>query len=465
MSEVEPRVGHDLDDRLDYWLDILIDRYRERSFAPRQPEEWWQLLLSYLREACRHTDDPLDAWHEGLLELAVAALTACDQLAAPATPGHSNDPDVIVALAYWAARDHIKAEKWTTNNPDEWAGNLLILQVRTKRAFQTLEDPLAVQLIAPQLSSIAGGALLAAAATTPPRRLDVELADAAAPQVMYAHERYLQDIEDGYRHWAHGREGHRQWGIPVADDIETALPSGWGHTISDLVPAARRHEHHLSAKSSQTLLLGTFGIAQILDPTLAWLERSFGIRLPGAQLELEVDVRPDLLNEHPRVTQLDALVESDNALFCLEAKWTESHLGTCSCGEAARARGECLPRVRARPTYWEASEACLGLDTTTAPCQLGAAYQAVRVIAAARALAHESKRRAIAGLLYDARNPVFAGTDQWPGWARLLENLAASAHGDVTVVACSWQQLAAELPSDPELERWLGDKHSIREDR
>jgi len=120
------------------------------------------------------------------------------------------------------------------------------------------------------------------------------------------------------------------------------------------------------------------------------------------------------------------------------------------------------PRSSTPQKYWEASEACLGLDAATAPCQLGAAYQAVRVIAAARALAHESKRRAIAGLLYDARNPVFAGTDEWPGWARLLENLAASARGDVTVVACSWQQLAAELPSDPELEHWLGDKHSIR---
>lgn len=461
MTEIESRAGHDLDDRLVHWLAILSDACGERSFAPRQPEEWWQLVFDQVREVCTRTDDP-DGWHDGLLELAVVAVAASNQLGMPTVPGRSNDPDFIIAMTYWAARDHVRREKWTARDPNEWAQNLMVLEARAELGIQELEDLHAVQYTAPKLTDIGGGALLAAAATTPSERLDVDLAAATAPNVGHAHESYLREVEATYRRWAHGRQGHRQWGTPVADSIETALPQGWATTISDLIPATRRHEHYLSAKSSQTLLFGTFGVASILDPTLSWLEDAFAIRLAGARLQLEVDVDPDLLNEHPRVTQLDALVESDDVVFCLEAKWTESHLGMCSCGEAARACGGCLPRVRARSAYWDASEACLGLDSASAPCALGAAYQAVRVIAAARELAREGKRHAIAGLLYDARNPVFAGTDEWPGWARVLENLAACGTGDVTVVTCSWQQLTAHLPSDPELADWLEDKHSVR---
>jgi len=122
--------------------------------------------------------------------------------------------------------------------------------------------------------------VLAAAATTPPRRLDVELADAVAPHVMYAHECYLQDVEDGYCRWAHGRDGHRQWGIPVADDIETALPSGWGHAISDLIPVARRHDITSPRSQARHCCSARLASRRSFDATLAWLERSFGISLP-----------------------------------------------------------------------------------------------------------------------------------------------------------------------------------------
>jgi hypothetical protein len=49
------------------------------------------------------------------------------------------------------------------------------------------------------------------------------------------------------------------------------------------------------------------------------------------------------------------------------------------------------------------------------------------------------------GLLYDARNPYFAGAGDWPGWAAWLE-LSARAGTGVTIRALSWQQLIPLLP-------------------
>jgi len=95
---------------------------------------------------------------------------------------------------------------------------------------------------------------------------------------------------------------------------------------------------------------------------------------------------------------------------------------------------------------------------------LSLAYQSVRNLAAAIELSG-LRDVSIFGLLYDERNPYFAGAGAWPGWARLL---ADGIRPDAGVVfrAVTWQELIPLLPKRGRREvlRWATEKHGLMKD-
>ena len=226
-----------------------------------------------------------------------------------------------------------------------------------------------------------------------------------------------------------------------------------------LIEPAEWHRWHLSAKSSQTLAVGALGAATDLDPSLAWLTPVVGAIGAAPRVRFEHVVDAELLGEHPRQTAIDVLVETSDTVLAIEVKWTEQGLGACRCGANARAVSACAPVVRGRGAYWSAALACLDARYTPgAPCQVGLGYQAVRLFAAARALAGPDRRCAVL-LIYDARNPYFGGAGAWPGWADALAQ--ATDATTVPFVAVSWQALVGLLPRDESLEDWLANKHDL----
>ena len=66
------------------------------------------------------------------------------------------------------------------------------------------------------------------------------------------------------------------------------------------------------------------------------------------------------------------------------------------------------------------------------------------------------------GLIYDDRNPYFAGAGEWPGWAALLD-AAAGEQAEIVVRAISWQRLIPLLPTRGRREviRWAEEKHGL----
>jgi hypothetical protein len=239
----------------------------------------------------------------------------------------------------------------------------------------------------------------------------------------------------------------------AAAAIEHALPPGHG-SLTDRLPSELRHRQHLSGGSSQILAVSLLAPAADADSGLAWLGLGDVGRNVRSRFEVELD--SSVLREHPRTTTIDWLVESDDAVVAVEAKFTEPGIGACSC--KGFLNGDCSARILKRP-YWEAAREELGLDgpVTGAPCRLGLAYQAVRNVAAARELAQG--RRAGFVLLYDARNPYFARTGAWPGWPALLGS--ALKGGSVAFRALSWQELTG-LRAVPKIVRdWADEKHGI----
>lgn len=57
----------------------------------------------------------------------------------------------------------------------------------------------------------------------------------------------------------------------VAKSFGDGLPLGWEQRLSALIPEERRHRHHLSGGSSQTLALALLGPAALGRPHLDWL--------------------------------------------------------------------------------------------------------------------------------------------------------------------------------------------------
>lgn len=187
-------------------------------------------------------------------------------------------------------------------------------------------------------------------------------------------------------------------------------------------------------------------------------------------------VRLHVLNEKPRVTNVDVLVEDHSTIICVEAKLWEAGFGSCACGSdppdpadaedpeleptPPQERGACSGRVRDRSLYYRAATDVLGLPERHdgLPCPIAAGYQAIRNIAAARALA--DGRDAVFALFYDDRNPHFSGEGEWPGWAKALTDLA-SGQEIVSVRTCSWQQLLGSGAVPHDVVDWACEKHGL----
>ena len=149
-----------------------------------------------------------------------------------------------------------------------------------------------------------------------------------------------------------------------------------------------------------------------------------------------------VLNERPRQTQLDFLALGPSGVVAVEAKFTEQGFSSCTCD--GRSEGICSERVFERP-YWEEAKRNLGLRRRRSDCGLSLAYQPVRNIAAAAAIAG-TERSAAFVLFYDKRNPYFGGSGAWKGWVSVLSFLNRRAA--VPFAAVSWQEssLYRKLP-------------------
>jgi hypothetical protein len=178
---------------------------------------------------------------------------------------------------------------------------------------------------------------------------------------------------------------------------------------------------------------------------LRWLEAGLDLsnRLTSATptTRFEVELEPTLLNEHPFVTTIDFLVEDTDVVMCVEAKLGENGFGSCRCSSGA-SQGACSERVLGRQLYWEAARDVFLLPDRVEgqPCPIAACYQAVRNVAAARALAGPD-RRAVFVLVYDERNPFFRSTGSWPGWPVVLRCALRDAElmNRLVFRAISWQ--------------------------
>lgn len=239
----------------------------------------------------------------------------------------------------------------------------------------------------------------------------------------------------------------------VAANRAAAFPPGASH-LASLLPEKEWHRHHLSGGSSQVLAIALLAAARDADRTLAWLPWAESLGANPITL-FEVSVAPDLLNEHPRQTTLDYLVLGEKRVIAAEAKFTERGLGTCACPR--RAEGICSPAVRRRP-YWKVAKELALPEPAGGRCPLSIAYQAIRNIAAAAAIAGAAREASFV-LLYDGRNPYFAGSGEWPGWASLLEGLCR--HAPVSFAALTWQEVLTRAELDRQMLEWARDKHGL----
>jgi hypothetical protein len=254
-----------------------------------------------------------------------------------------------------------------------------------------------------------------------------------------------------------------------ARDLVAALPPGW-EAPADAIPDRPWERRHLAAKSSEMLGLGLLGVAATRDPSLAWLWDALEPLPPAADdtpsLRFGHVVDPSLLGERPRQTGLDVLVDDPNVLIGLSIKWREHGVGGCLCrgdGVGPLAGDRCSRRVEQRRPYWEAAADLFGLPGRgpDAPCPISPVYETVRQAAALRALAGPD-RPAVLALLYDAANPYFARTGEWPGWPALLDQAVAGADPQrFRFVSVSWQELVPALPLDAEARAWAADKHGL----
>jgi hypothetical protein len=68
----------------------------------------------------------------------------------------------------------------------------------------------------------------------------------------------------------------------------------------------------------------------------------------------------------------------------------------------------------------------------------------------------------VLALLYDAGNPYFAPTGEWPGWPALLDQAVAGADPErFRFASVSWQELVPALPLDADARAWAADKHGL----
>jgi hypothetical protein len=278
-------------------------------------------------------------------------------------------------------------------------------------------------------------------------KVDAECAEAYAA--------YFDQVRLGHIAYFAARPEQRGDTRPfVARSRQAAFPDGWEH-LAEALGARAWHRHHLSPGSSQVLAITLVASATCADPSLQWLSGDLRSRRPLSLFEVEL--APEVLHEWPRQTSIDWLVLDSDNVITAEAKFTERGLGRCSCER--RDVGLCSRRVLERP-YWDVASRDMALlrEQPPACCTLSLAYQAVRNVAAAQAVAAR-RRSTTFVLLYDARNPYFAGARAWPGWVKMLSRLMT--HSRTTFSSLSWQELLARVDLDQQVKSWAAEKHGL----
>jgi hypothetical protein len=285
-----------------------------------------------------------------------------------------------------------------------------------------------------------------------------------------AYRTYIRGLEEHYIDYFRSCPQLRCPDHPFsARTISAALPP----QCADLQKLIRRdllHKWARSAKSSQTLALSLFGHAAQNDNSLSWFWDALNLPIDFCSrplLQFEHCLESSDLGESPRVTKIDLSVATRDTFIAIETKWSEPGFGICSCvrdGDGdPRAGFDCSARVRSRTAYWETAHDFFGLEPVRLPllpCSLSAAYQPIRLAAAARSLSRG--RRAVFALIFDARSPYFAATGQWIGWPALLTSLLQRyEHSGLVFRAISWQALTPNLPLTATVREWARDKHRL----
>jgi hypothetical protein len=258
-----------------------------------------------------------------------------------------------------------------------------------------------------------------------------------------SYDAYAETLRGRHRHWSNSPQAARHEVFPEH--------LAW---VSTLLPPELWHRAWWAAKSSQTLALTLLAAACRSSPTLSWLP--FADQLGQQRLGLfEVELAEGVLNERPYQTQIDFLATGNHAVIAVEAKFSEPGFTPCRCKQ--RDEGICSAHVHERP-YWAVASRDLGLRESGHRCPLSLAYQPVRNIATAQAIAGRARASAFV-LLYDERNPYFAGAGRWPGWIVMLDGL--TQHAQTPFTALPWQALITRADLDPETVQWAMDKHGL----
>jgi hypothetical protein len=264
----------------------------------------------------------------------------------------------------------------------------------------------------------------------------------------WTHEQIVAECEPSYEAYAETLRGrHRRWPNSPQSARHEVFPAhlSW---VSTLLPPELWHDAWWAAKSSQTLALTLLAAACRSQPTLPWLP--FADQLGRQRVGLfEVELAEGVLNERPYQTQIDFLATGSDAVVAVEAKFSERGFTPCRCKQ--RDEGICSARAHERP-YWAVAGRELGLREMAHRCPLSLAYQPVRNIAAAQAIAGRARASAFV-LLYDERNPYFAG------WIVMLDGL--TQHSQTRFTALPWQALITRADLDPETVQWAMDKHGL----
>ena len=258
------------------------------------------------------------------------------------------------------------------------------------------------------------------------------------------------------------------------DEIEAVLSA---------IPAGMYHQWFRSMTSSQALAQSVFAnlrwhgkLGLLADlrgedrlpifPSGVVRPRYTWSAAPGLELEYHVNY----LGE-PRPTSVDVLF-GDNYRVAVECKLSEVEIGSCSRPELGpsdsnyetdhcdgaytcqRGRSERCALTERGIAYWRYIPGLLTgpADADMRTCPLRSTYQLVRNILAACVRSDGTLDQAgHAVLLYDGRNPDFAeggqGHEAWQAVHSALKN-------PVLLRRCTWQELAACLRQDAELD-WL----------
>jgi hypothetical protein len=257
----------------------------------------------------------------------------------------------------------------------------------------------------------------------------------------------------------------------AADDVNQRVVAA--------VPVAGRHRWFASMKSSQALAQSVFANLVVYDK-LSLLEglasedgeTAFFDTAPSPQsVGLEAAIRH--LGE-PRSTSVDVMID-DGLRVAVECKLTEWETGSCSrpltedddpkyCDGSYRQQGDRWERCQLSSIgvrYWDYIPKLFHwpADQDQRPCPMRFTFQLVRNILSACITpdggVHPSSH---AVMVYDARNPSFAGGGAaLRCWQQTREGLREKSR----LRRVSWQSIVARLAEDAEL-AWLSSELRLK---